>query len=376
MAKKNKKITVARQKRPKKPKKSKKAKKVKKGKKGKGQYSSAFPTNRQIDSNQYWQLRAEIAGAESKVGVSMKDRKAEEDRKDDEVKKLRREVDDLNQYKRSELDATSSRLDESRQVESPTFPAGAKSTRRKRATKKAEDFEVSGIHSLAGSDEFSGGERQSQARRRPKSSWSESEESDARVGGKKSRRTPEETSSFTRADDEASVRERSLNESQGIAAKTYTADWEKGEVTQSASIIFPPSEQSSEGEHSASSGISAYVESPPPPTPRSPVAETPSDLPPRSHHRNTSHSPTGAGGKAAVTRTTGVSTDDVMSRTRQKAREKQSALKQLTQRTGSQVFVGETPQTAPIKKSSNPAYGLNVTEETARAVGDTTRGED
>ena len=379
---KKKKITVVKQKRPKKPKKSKKARKARKAKKGKGQFGNAFPTNRQIDSNQYWQLRAEIAGAESKVGVSMKDRKAEEDRKDDEVKKLRREVDDLNQYKqqvrdlRQNLDATSSRLDESRQVESPTFPAGAKSTRRKRATKKAEDFEVSGIHSLPGGDEFSGGERQSQARRRPKSSWSESEESDARVGGKKSRRTPEETSSFTRADDEASVRERSLNESQGIAAKTYTADWEKGEVTQSASIIFPPSEQSSEGEHSASSGISAYVESPPPPTPRSPVAETPSDLPPRRHHRNTSHSPTGAGGKAAVTRTTGVSTDDVMSRTRQKAREKQSALKQLTQRTGSQVFVGETPQTAPIKKSSNPAYGLNVTEETARAVGDTTRGED
>ena len=74
MAKKNKKITVARQKRPKKPKKSKKARKARKAKKGKGQFGNAFPTNRQIDSNQYWQLRAEIAGAESKVGVSMKDR--------------------------------------------------------------------------------------------------------------------------------------------------------------------------------------------------------------------------------------------------------------------------------------------------------------
>ena len=210
MAKKNKKITVARQKRPKKPKKSKKAKKVKKGKKGKGQFGNAFPTNRQIDSNQYWQLRAEIAGAESKVGVSMKDRKAEEDRKDDEVKKLRREVDDLNQYKRSELDATSSRLDESRQVESPTFPAGAKSTRRKRRTKKEEDFEVSGIYSLAGSDEFSGGERQSQARSR--TAWSDSEDSDARGGGRQSRRTPADTSSFTRADDEISVREQAAAE--------------------------------------------------------------------------------------------------------------------------------------------------------------------
>ena len=129
---KKKKITVVKQKRPKKPKKSKKARKAKKAKKGKkgqgqGQYSSAFPTNRQIDSNQYWQLRAEIAGAESKVGVSMKDRKAEEDRKDDEVKKLRREVDDLNQYKqqvrdlKQNLETTTSRLDESRQVESPTF---------------------------------------------------------------------------------------------------------------------------------------------------------------------------------------------------------------------------------------------------------------
>ena len=71
MAEKKKITVVKKQKRPKKPKKSKKArkaKKAKKGKKGKGQYSSAFPTNRQIDSNQYWQLRAEIAGRSPRSG--------------------------------------------------------------------------------------------------------------------------------------------------------------------------------------------------------------------------------------------------------------------------------------------------------------------
>jgi hypothetical protein len=90
-----KKITVVKQKRPKKPKKSKKArkaKKAKKGKKGKGQYSSAFPTNRQIDSNQYWQLRAEIAGAESRVRTSLKDRQEDEKKAEKKVTKLETEV--------------------------------------------------------------------------------------------------------------------------------------------------------------------------------------------------------------------------------------------------------------------------------------------
>ena len=93
-----KKIKVVKQKRPKKPKKSKKArkaKKAKKGKKGKGQYSSAFPTNRQIDSNQYWQLRAEIAGAESRVRTSLKDRQEDEKKAEKKVTKLETEVKDF-----------------------------------------------------------------------------------------------------------------------------------------------------------------------------------------------------------------------------------------------------------------------------------------
>ena len=55
-----------------------KKRKARKGRKGRGQYSSFFPTNRQIDSNQYWQLRAEIAGAEARVRSSLKDRQNEE----------------------------------------------------------------------------------------------------------------------------------------------------------------------------------------------------------------------------------------------------------------------------------------------------------
>ena len=61
---KGKRIKVAKVKK-KKPRASKKRKRAPKARKGKGQYSNFFPTNRQIDSNQYWQLRAEIAGAES-----------------------------------------------------------------------------------------------------------------------------------------------------------------------------------------------------------------------------------------------------------------------------------------------------------------------
>ena len=95
-----KKITVVKQKRPKKPKKSKKARKAKKAKKGKkgkgqGQYSSAFPTNRQVDSNQYWQLRAEIAGAESRVRTSLKDRQEDEKKAEKKVTKLETEVKDF-----------------------------------------------------------------------------------------------------------------------------------------------------------------------------------------------------------------------------------------------------------------------------------------
>ena len=60
--------------------------------KGKGQYSSIFPTNRQIDSNQYWQLRAEIAGAEARVRTSLKDRQDDEKKAEKKVDKLETEV--------------------------------------------------------------------------------------------------------------------------------------------------------------------------------------------------------------------------------------------------------------------------------------------
>ena len=61
-----------------KKKKPRASKKRKRAPKGKGQYSNFFPTNRQIDSNQYWQLRAEIAGAEARVRSRLKDRQDEE----------------------------------------------------------------------------------------------------------------------------------------------------------------------------------------------------------------------------------------------------------------------------------------------------------
>jgi hypothetical protein len=38
-----------------------------KRRRGAGVFGNQFPTNRVIDSNQYWQLRAEIAGAEGRV---------------------------------------------------------------------------------------------------------------------------------------------------------------------------------------------------------------------------------------------------------------------------------------------------------------------
>ena len=59
-----------------------KPKRRRRGKKGKGQYSDNFPSNRQVDSNQYWQLRAEIAGAEARVRTSLKDRQEDEKKAD------------------------------------------------------------------------------------------------------------------------------------------------------------------------------------------------------------------------------------------------------------------------------------------------------
>ena len=78
----------------KKPRASKK--KGRKGRKGQGQYSNLFPTNRQVDSNQYWQLRAEIAGAEARVRSNLKDRKDEESksekRAEEKVGRLEQQV--------------------------------------------------------------------------------------------------------------------------------------------------------------------------------------------------------------------------------------------------------------------------------------------
>ena len=68
------------------------AKRVKR-KAGTGVFGSHFPTNRTIDSNQYWQLRAEIAGAESRVGTRLKDRQAEYDRKEANIDKIKKQVD-------------------------------------------------------------------------------------------------------------------------------------------------------------------------------------------------------------------------------------------------------------------------------------------
>ena len=89
-------IKVSKQRRPRRSRKASKKKKPKR-RKGQGQYSNFFPTNRTIDSNQYWQLRAEIAGAEARVRSSLKDRKDEESkaekRAEDRVGKLEKQVE-------------------------------------------------------------------------------------------------------------------------------------------------------------------------------------------------------------------------------------------------------------------------------------------
>jgi len=91
-----KKIKVVKPKRRRKAAKGKKVavkpKRRRRGKKGKGQYSDNFPSNRQVDSNQYWQLRAEIAGAEARVRTSLKDRQEDEKKADKKVKDLQTEV--------------------------------------------------------------------------------------------------------------------------------------------------------------------------------------------------------------------------------------------------------------------------------------------
>jgi hypothetical protein len=79
-----------------KPRKKPKASKKRKRGRGRGQYSNFFPTNRTIDSNQYWQLRAEIAGAEARVRTGLRDQKDDESKAkkkaEKKVEKLERDV--------------------------------------------------------------------------------------------------------------------------------------------------------------------------------------------------------------------------------------------------------------------------------------------
>jgi hypothetical protein len=48
-----------------------------------------------VDSNQYWQLRAEIAGAEGRMLANLKDRQADFDRKEGNIEKIKEEVRDF-----------------------------------------------------------------------------------------------------------------------------------------------------------------------------------------------------------------------------------------------------------------------------------------
>ena len=79
-----------------KPRKKPKASKKRKRGRGRGQYSNFFPTNRQVDSNQYWQLRAEIAGAEARVRTGLRDQMDDESKAkkkaEKKVEKLERDV--------------------------------------------------------------------------------------------------------------------------------------------------------------------------------------------------------------------------------------------------------------------------------------------
>ena len=90
-----KKIVVKRKPRTRKPTKPKKRARKKKQTKGTGIFGNHFPTNRTVDSNQYWQLRAEMAGAEGRVLANLKDRQADYDRKEANIEKIKAEVKDF-----------------------------------------------------------------------------------------------------------------------------------------------------------------------------------------------------------------------------------------------------------------------------------------
>ena len=88
----------------------KKPKASKKRKRGRGQYSNFFPTNRQVDSNQYWQLRAEIAGTEARVRTSLRDQKDDESKAkkkaETKVEKLEKQVEKVGATAQTAIDLT------------------------------------------------------------------------------------------------------------------------------------------------------------------------------------------------------------------------------------------------------------------------------
>ena len=88
-----------------------------KRRRGAGVFGNQFPTNRVIDSNQYWQLRAEIAGAESRVLANLKDRQADYDRKEGNIEKIKQEVRDFTSL-------TSAQQAYARELRTPAVNAG------------------------------------------------------------------------------------------------------------------------------------------------------------------------------------------------------------------------------------------------------------
>jgi len=102
---------------------------------GAGSFSTGVPTNRVIDSNQYWQLRAEIAGGEAKVRTTIKDRQEAEDKKDEELRKLRIQVGALQGETRA-TSATANAALFAASVGTPAAPVGTPATPASRAPRR------------------------------------------------------------------------------------------------------------------------------------------------------------------------------------------------------------------------------------------------
>ena len=108
---------------------------TKRRRRGAGEYKTGVPANRMMESNQYWQLRAEIAGGESKVRTTIKERQDAEDKKDEELRKLRTEVDRLkdSEGRRSKADDDTLRRSPNRTTSSDVHfgqtPRGQQRTR-------------------------------------------------------------------------------------------------------------------------------------------------------------------------------------------------------------------------------------------------------